>query len=96
VRWRGWILAAWGVLALLFWPKATHVQRVLAVRGSAVEQSESGRASELIRQAFPNPIADYVAIVVHGPVRYTHPRCYPARATSARSYRFATWANPLS
>ena len=74
MRWRGWILAAWGVLALLFWPKATHVQRVLAVRGSAVEQSESGRASELIRQAFPNPIADYVAIVVHGPVRYTHPR----------------------
>ncbi|HXO85866.1 MAG TPA: MMPL family transporter, partial [Gemmatimonadales bacterium] len=26
------------------------------------------------REEFPNPIADYVAIVVHGPVRYTHPR----------------------
>jgi putative drug exporter of the RND superfamily len=74
VRWRGWVIATWGVLALLFAPKATHVQRVLAVRGSAVEQSESGRASQLIREAFPNPIADYVAIVIHGPVRYTHPR----------------------
>jgi len=74
VRWRGWVIAAWGVLALLFAPKATHVQRVLAVRGTAVEQSESGRASQLIRDEFPNPIADYVAIVVHGPVRYTHPR----------------------
>ena len=74
VRWRWWVIAVWGVLALLFAPKATHVQRVLAVRGSAVEQSESGRASQLIRDAFPNPIADYVAIVVHGPVRYTHPR----------------------
>ena len=74
MRWRGWVIAAWGVLALLFAPKATHVQRVLAVRGTAVEQSESGRASQLIRDEFPNPIADYVAIVVHGPVRYTHPR----------------------
>ncbi|MGE5802703.1 MAG: MMPL family transporter [Gemmatimonadota bacterium] len=74
VRWRGWVIAAWGVLALLFAPRATHVQRVLAVRGTAVEHSESGRASQLIREAFPNPIADYVAIVVHGPVRYTHPR----------------------
>ena len=74
VRWRGWVIAAWAVLALLFAPKATHVQRVLAVRGTAVEQTESARASLLIRRSFPNPIAEYVAIVVHGPVRYTHPR----------------------
>jgi hypothetical protein len=74
VRWRGWVIAAWAVLALLFAPKATHVQRVLAVRGTSVEQTESARASLLIRETFPNPIAEYVAIVVHGPVRYTHPR----------------------
>jgi RND superfamily putative drug exporter len=74
VRWRGWVIAAWAVLALLFAPKATHVQRVLAVRGTNVEQTESARAAQLIREAFPNPIAEYVAIVVHGPVRYTHPR----------------------
>jgi len=33
VRWRGWVIGAWAVLALLFVPKAAHVQRVLAVRG---------------------------------------------------------------
>ena len=74
IRWRGWVIAAWAVLALLFVPKAAHVQRVLAVRGTAVERSESARATQLIKEAFPNPIADYVAIVVSGPVRYTHPR----------------------
>jgi RND superfamily putative drug exporter len=74
VRWRGWVIAVWAVLALLFAPKATHVQRLLAVRGTAVEETESARASQLIRETFPNPIAEYVAIVVHGPVRYTHPR----------------------
>jgi len=74
VRWRVWVIAAWAVLALLFVPKATHVQRVLAVRGTNVEQTESAQAAQLIRQSFPNPIAEYVAIVVHGPVRYTNPR----------------------
>src|SRR5437667_21227 len=74
IRWRGWVIGAWAVLALLFVPKAAHVQRVLAVRGMNVEQTESARASHLIRESFPNPIAEYVAIVVHGPVRYTNPR----------------------
>ena len=74
VRWRGWVIGAWAVLALLFVPKATHVQRVLAVRGMNVEATESARAAQLIRETFPNPIAEYVAIVVHGPVRYTNPR----------------------
>jgi RND superfamily putative drug exporter len=74
IRWRVWILAAWAALAVLFAPKAAHVQRVLALRGGAVERSESARAAQLIRDAFPSPIADYVAIVVHGPVRYTNPR----------------------
>ncbi len=74
VRWRGWVIGAWALLALLFVPKATHVQRVLAVRGMNVEATESARAAQLIRETFPNPIAEYVAIVVHGPVRYTNPR----------------------
>ncbi|HTI05833.1 MAG TPA: MMPL family transporter [Gemmatimonadales bacterium] len=74
VRWRVWVIAAWALLALLFVPKAAHVQRVLAVRGMSVAQTESARAAQLIRDAFPNPIAEYVAIVVHGPVRYTNPR----------------------
>ena len=74
IRWRGWVIATWAALALLFAPRACHVQRVLAVRGENVKATESARANQLIRAAFPNPIADYVAIVVHGPVRWTHPR----------------------
>jgi RND superfamily putative drug exporter len=74
IRWRGWVIAAWAALALLFAPRACHVQRVLAVRGAFVEATESARASQLIKAVFPNPIADYVAIVVHGPVRWTDPR----------------------
>jgi RND superfamily putative drug exporter len=74
IRWRGWVIAAWAALTLLFAPRACHVQRVLAVRGSNVEATESARANQLIRAAFPNPIADYVAVVVHGPVRWTDPR----------------------
>lgn len=74
VRWRGWVIAAWAALALLIAPKASHVQRALAVRGTSVQATESARASQLIKDAFPNPIAEYVAVVVHGPVRYTHPR----------------------
>ena len=74
IRWRGWVIAAWAALALLFAPRACHVQRVLAVRGENVKSTESARANQLIRATFPNPIADYVAIVVHGPVRWTDPR----------------------
>jgi len=73
IRWRGWVIAAWAALALLFAPQATHVQRVLAVRGAFVEATESARANQLIKGAFPDPIADYVAIVVHGPVAWTQP-----------------------
>src|SRR5438874_4878738 len=74
VRWRGWVIAAWAALALLFAPRASHVQQVLALRGGASETTESARASELLKQAFPSPFADYVAIVVHGPVRWTNQR----------------------
>ena len=49
-------------------------QEVLALRGGASETTESARASELLKQAFPSPFADYVAIVVHGPVRWTNQR----------------------
>src|SRR5216110_1466500 len=74
VRWRGWVIAAWAALALLFAPRASHVQQVLALRGGASETTESARATELLKQAFPSPFADYVAIVVRGPVRWTNRR----------------------
>jgi RND superfamily putative drug exporter len=62
---------AWAALALLFGPRACHVQQVLALRGGGNETTESSRATELLKQVFPTPFADYVAIVVHGPVRWT-------------------------
>src|SRR5438034_1267362 len=74
VRWRGGVIAAWAALALLFAPRASHVQQVLALRGGASERTESARATELLKQAFPSPFADYVAIVVRGPVRWTNRR----------------------
>src|SRR5207247_283494 len=74
VRWRAGVIAVWTALALLFAPRATHVQQVLALRGGASESTESARASELLKQAFPSPFADYVAIVVRGPVRWTNQR----------------------
>jgi len=65
---------AWAALALLFGPRACHVQQVLALRGGGSETTESSRATELLKEAFPTPFADYVAIVVHGPVRWTNAR----------------------
>src|SRR5437879_2322392 len=75
IRRRGWVIVAWTALALLFGPRACHVQQVLALRGSGSETTESSRATELLKKVFPTPFADYVAIVVHGPVRWTNVRC---------------------
>src|SRR3989475_7150505 len=82
VRWRGWVIAAWAALALLFAPRASHVQQVLALRGGISETTEASRATELLKQAFPSPFADYVAIVVHGPVRWTNQRFRSEEHTS--------------
>jgi RND superfamily putative drug exporter len=73
IRWRGAVIAAWAALLVLFAPRACRVQRSLSVRGSFQEQTESARASRILRDDFPTPFADYVAIVVHGPMRYTTP-----------------------
>src|SRR2546422_6036606 len=43
VRWRGGVIAAWAALALLFAPRASRVQQVLALRGGASETTESAR-----------------------------------------------------
>src|SRR6059036_2401852 len=74
VRWRAGVIAVWTALALLFAPRACRVQQVLALRGGGRESTESSRATELLKEAFPTPFADYVAIVVHGPVRWTNQR----------------------
>jgi len=74
IRKRGWVIVAWAALALLFGPRACHVQQVLALRGGGSESTESSRATALLKEAFPTPFADYVAIVVHGPIRWTNAR----------------------
>jgi putative drug exporter of the RND superfamily len=68
IRYRWTVIVAWVALAALLVPRAAHVQRVLAVRGGPERPTESSRASTLIDQAFPSPFAEYVAIVVRGPV----------------------------
>lgn len=74
IRWRWWVIAAWAVLALLAGPRAARVQHILTVRGAFRENTESARASELIKAAFPNPFAEYLALVVHGPVSWKNRR----------------------
>jgi RND superfamily putative drug exporter len=74
IRYRWAVIVAWVALAALFVPRAAHVQRVLAVRGGPERPTESARASDLIDKAFPSPFAEYVAIVIHGPVRVTDAR----------------------
>jgi RND superfamily putative drug exporter len=74
IRWRWWVIAAWAALAFAFAPQAARVHEVLAVRGEADHRSEATRTQQAIRSAFPRPVAEYVAIVVHGPVGWTHPR----------------------
>jgi len=74
VRRRGWVIAAWAAVTLLLAPQASHIPEVLVVRGEYDRPTAAARASQLIKEAFPQPIADYVALVIHGPVTVTHER----------------------
>jgi RND superfamily putative drug exporter len=74
IRYRGWVIAAWAGAAVLLAPRASRVHDVLVVRGATQRATEAARAAELISESFPAPIADYVAVVVHGPVAVTHRR----------------------
>ncbi len=68
------MIAAWAALAVVFAPRAARVQRVLDVRGGSTRPTEAARASDILQQTLPSPFAEYVAVVVHGPVRWTDPR----------------------
>ena len=74
IRWRAGVIVAWAALAVVFAPRAARVQHVLDVRGSNIRLTEASRASDILQQAFPSPFAEYVAIVVHGPLSWTDPR----------------------
>ncbi len=68
------MIVAWAALAFAFAPEAARVHEVLAVRGEPDQRSEAAHAAQLIRAAFPRPVSEYVAVVVSGPVGWTHPR----------------------
>lgn len=74
IRRRWWVIGAWALVAALLAPNAARVQDALAVRGGSDESTESFRAGEALKAALPNPIAEYVAVVVRGPVPVSHPR----------------------
>jgi len=74
VRRRGWVVAAWAAVTLVLAPRASHVHEALIVRGAYDRPTAAARAGQLIKDAFPQPIADYVALVVHGPVPVTDER----------------------
>lgn len=74
VRWRVLVILAWVGVALLLMPRAAHVHEVLAARGRATEGTEAARANHLLRTAFPDAFAEYVAVVVQGPVAASSPR----------------------
>src|SRR5512143_3066027 len=84
IRFRWVVIAAWVAFAALLVPRAAHVQRVLAVRGGPERPTESSRASNLIDAAFPSPFAEYLAIVVRGPVPVGNSRFVAAREPSVR------------
>jgi RND superfamily putative drug exporter len=68
VKFRALILFAWAVAAVIAWPRASRVQENLRVEGQRLRTSESNIASDLIREAFPEPVADFFAITVSGPL----------------------------
>ncbi len=68
VRYRALILVFWAIAAVVAFPRASRMQDSLSVEGKRLNRSESGTASELIRDAFPEPVGDFFAITVSGPL----------------------------
>jgi RND superfamily putative drug exporter len=73
VRFRIPILFAWAIAAVIAWPRAARVQENLQVEGRRLRASESQSASDLIVEAFPQPVGDFFAITISGPVPIDSP-----------------------
>ncbi|MBI2403924.1 MAG: MMPL family transporter [Gemmatimonadetes bacterium] len=67
VRFRHLVIAGWVALAALAVPRAARVADVLSVDVGSVK-TESERAYQLVREAFPRPIAHFFAITIQGPM----------------------------
>ncbi|UCD23625.1 MAG: MMPL family transporter [Gemmatimonadota bacterium] len=68
IKYRVLILAVCVITAVVAWPRASRVQDSLSVEGERLNRSESETASDLIREAFPQPVGDFFAITVSGPL----------------------------
>ena len=68
VRFRYLIIAFWIAVAAFASPRASRVHDVLDVEGRSVLETESRRASEWLRQEFPQPFTHFFAVTVEGPI----------------------------
>ena len=68
IRYRWPIVALWALLTVLAVPRASVVHEALSVEGTMIPNSDSERAVQTIRQAFPRPVADFFAVTLTGPV----------------------------
>ncbi len=58
----------WTLLTVLAVPRAAVVHEALSVEGAMIPGSDSERATQTIRDAFPLPVADFFAVTITGPI----------------------------
>ncbi len=68
VRFRYLIIAIWIAIAAFSIPRASRVHDVLSVEGRPVHPTESREAEVLIRKEFPQPLTQFFAVTVTGPM----------------------------
>ena len=68
IRYRWSVVALWTLFTVLAIPRAAVVHEALSVEGAMIPDSDSERAVQTIREAFPLPVADFFAVTVTGPV----------------------------
>lgn len=73
VRLRVFVIGFWLLAGAVALPGARRVDQVLRVSGSGLRDSESIRADRRIRRGFSQPVADFLAVTVQGPVPITDP-----------------------
>lgn len=67
VKYRLVVLGLWAMTAVMAISRASHVEDVLEVEGRSLKPTESRRAEQTIRSAFPSPVAQFMAVVVKSP-----------------------------
>lgn len=73
VRFRMLVILFWIVAGGVAMPGARGVDQDVAVQGGGLDDSESQRTDATIRRAFSQPVADFLAITVQGPVTIADP-----------------------